>query len=258
MSNGLDAKQLYKSRIEAATEIWSKIMRNEVTSRSQLEELIYIAYKQRDIEPFRGLSKIRIYDKEISTIYIVGKYGLGILDGELTNALKDVFNVEIVCDEVYNYLKSKGFQLSNEGNVEQVRKMVDNEVLGPKTDERGFRVLRYVFTGTIMRFFPEEDFVGTYRALATAFPDLAKKFMSYVRFYVAFRVAEDIALGNIKKIEEKKIMKYTHCLRLNLTRCVPHDKLIREIALRVYKVPRRVLDKLFPNEDQRSFIPKAQ
>jgi len=47
MSNGLDAKQLYKSRIEAATEIWSKIMRNEVTSRSQLEELVYIAYKQR-------------------------------------------------------------------------------------------------------------------------------------------------------------------------------------------------------------------
>jgi len=79
MSNGLDAKQLYKSRIEAATEIWSKIMRNEVTSRSQLEELVYIAYKQRGIEPFRGLSKIRIYDKEISTIYIVGKYGLGIL-----------------------------------------------------------------------------------------------------------------------------------------------------------------------------------
>lgn len=168
--------------------------------------------------------------------------------------------MEIACDEAYNFLKNKNFQLGDNNDTEQFRKMVDNEVLGPKTEERGFRLLRYVFTGTIMRFpdFPEENFVGTYKALSTAFPDLADRFMRYVRFYVAFRVAEDIALGNIKKIEEKKIMKYTHCLRLNLTKCVPHDKLIREIALRVYKVPRKVLDRLFPNEDQRSFIPKAQ
>ncbi len=256
--SGLDARQLYKSRIEAATEIWSKIMRNEVSTRNQLEELVYIVYKQRGIEPFRGLSKVRIYDKEIATIYIVGKYGLGILDGELTNALKNLFNVEIACDEAYNFLKVRSFQLSDNNDTEQFRSMVNNEVLGPRTEERGFRLLRYVFTGTIMRFFPEEDFVGTYRALSTAFPDLAGRFMNYVRFYVAFRVAEDIALGSIKRVEEKKIMKYTHCLRLNLTKCAPHDKLIREIALRVYRVPRRTLDRLFPNEDQRSFIPKAQ
>jgi len=258
MSNGLDARQLYKSRIEAATEIWSKIMKNEVSSRNQLEELLYIIYKQRTIEPFRGLSKVRIYDKEIATPYIVGKYGLGIVDGDLENALKGIFNVEITCDEIYEFLRSRNFQLNSDDDINQLRKMIDNEVLGVKTDERGFRFLRYVFTGTIMRFFPEEDFVGSYKALATAFPNLANDFLRYVKFYVAFRVAEDIALGNIKSIEEKKIMKYTHCLRLNLTKCVPHDKLIREIALRVYKVPRRVLDRLFPNESKSSFIPKAQ
>ena len=257
MSNGLDARQLYKNRIEAATEIWSKIMRNEISTRNQLEELVYIVYKQKGVEPFRGLSKVRIYDKEIATIYIVGKYGLGILDGELAGAFKNIFGVEIACDEIYNFLRGRNFQLSND-DAEQVKKLLDNELLGPGIEERGFRLLRYVFTGTIMRFFPEEDFIGTYRALSTVFPDLAPRFMSYVRFYVAFRVAEDIALGNIRKIEEKKIMKYTHCLRLNLTKCAPHDKLIREVALRVYKVPRKVLDRLFPNEDQRSFIPKAQ
>ncbi|ADY01105.1 MAG: DUF2192 domain-containing protein [Vulcanisaeta sp.] len=258
MSNGLDAKQLYKSRIEAATEIWSKIMRNEVSTRNQLEELVYIVYKQKGIEPFRGLSKVRIYDKEIATIYIVGKYGLGIMDGELANALKGIFNVEIVCDDIYNFLKGRSFQLSNDNEIEQLKKMLDNEVLGPKIEERGFRLMRYIFTGTIMRFFPEDDLIGTYKALSTAFPDLATTFIRYIKFYVAFRVAEDIALGNIKKVEEKKIMKYAHCLRLNLTKCAPHDKLIREIALRVYRVPRKVLDRLFPNEDQRSFIPKAQ
>ncbi len=258
MSNGLDARQLYKNRIEAVTEIWSKIMRNEVSTRNQLEELVYIVYKQKGVEPFRGLSKVRIYDKEIATVYIVGKYGLGVVDGELANALKGLFSVEIACDEIYSFLKSRNFQLSNNDDLEQLKKMVDNEALGPKTEERGFRLLRYVFTGTIMRFFSEDDFVGTYKALAAAFPDLASRFMRYVRFYVAFKVAEDIALGNIKKVDEKKIMKYAHCLRLNLTKCVPHDKLIREIALKVYKVPKRTLDRLFPNEDQRSFIPKAQ
>lgn len=253
-----DAKQLYKSRIEAATEIWSKIMRNEVSSRNQLEELLYIVYKQKGIEPFRGLSKVRIYDKEIATVYVVGKYGLGIVDGDLANALKNIFNVEILCDEIYNFLKSRNFQLSNDDDVNKLRSMVDSDVLGKKTDERGFRFLRYVFTGAIMRFFPEEDFVGSYKALAAAFPDLANAFLRYVRFYVAFKVAEDIALGRIRSVEEKKIMKYTHCLNLSLIKCAPHDRLIREVASRVYKVPKRVLDRLFPNESKSSFIPKAQ
>ncbi|WP_069807392.1 DUF2192 domain-containing protein [Vulcanisaeta thermophila] len=255
--SSLDAKTLYKSRFEAAMEIWSRIMKNEVSSRNQLEELLYIVYKQKNVEPFRGLSKIRIYDKEISTVFIVGKYGLGLVDGEVTKAFSNLFNVELRCDEIYQFLKSRNFQLSID-DMEKVRKLLDDNILGLKLEERGFRLLRYVFTGAIMRLMPEEDFVNTYKALATVYPDLAKAFMRYVRFYVAFRVAEDIALGNIKKPEEKKIMKYTYCLRLNLTGCVPHDKLIREIALRVYKVPRKVVDRLFPNEGKGSFIPKAQ
>ncbi|WP_243678099.1 DUF2192 domain-containing protein [Vulcanisaeta distributa] len=206
MSSGLDARQLYKGRIEAATEIWSKIMRNEVSTRNQLEELVYIVYKQKGIEPFRGLSKVRIYDKEIATIYIIGKYGLGLLDGELTNAFKNIFNVEIACDEIYSFLKARNFQLNDNNDTEQFRKMVDNEALGgPKTEERGFRLLRYVFTGTIMRFFPpEEDFVGTYKALSTAFPDLASKFMRYVRFYVALEWLKTSRLVILRRLRRRR------------------------------------------------------
>ncbi len=58
MSSGLDARQLYKDRIEAVTEIWSKIMRNEVSTRNQLEELVYIIYKQKGVEPSGALVRL--------------------------------------------------------------------------------------------------------------------------------------------------------------------------------------------------------
>ncbi len=254
-----EVKELYKGRIEAAMEIWSLIMKNEVKSRSQLEELLYIAYKQKGIEPFRGFSKVRIYDKEIATVFIVGKYGLGIIDDDVVKAFKPLFNVEIACDEIYNYLKARNFLDGDPSNTDEFKALIENRPeLGAGVQDRGFRLLRYVFTGVILRFFPEPDLVGTYRALAMAYKELEGVFKRYIRFYVAFKVAEDIALGNIRKVEDKKIMKYVYCLRLNMPGCVPSDALIKEIALRVYKVPKRVLDRLFPNSQGSSVVPKAE
>jgi len=252
---GLETRQLYKDRFEAAVELWDKIMRGEITTRTQLEEMLYIVYKRRNIEPFRGLSKVRIYDKEIATVYVVGKYGLGLVDEDNVGTFKGIFTVEVPCDEAFGLLRSRGYRLSEEDSS-RVRGYIDNPALGEGLEERVFRFMRFVFTGTIMGFFGEVDFVNSYRVLLTIFNELESRLINYVRFYVAFKVAEQIALGQIRTPDEKKITKYAYCVKLNVDRCVPSERLIREVAVRVYGVPRRVVDRLFPNEGK-SFIPRA-
>ncbi len=248
--------QLYKDRIEASLDAWDKILRGDVSTRPELENLLVTLYKQRGVEPFRGLSKIRIYDKEIATVYVVGKYGLAVVDDSSISQYIHLLQVETIGDEVYGKLKSVDFSLSDELRS-YVRDKVDVDVMGETLEERVFRAYRLVYTGSIMGFMPETDFVKMYSALLDVFPQLSERLINYVRFYVATKIAEKIALGQITNLDDKKIEKYAYCVRLGLTKCAPSDKLIREIAAKVYKVPRSVVGKLFPNVDAKSFVPRA-
>ncbi len=248
-----EVRQLYKDRIEVAIDIWDRILRGEVTSRPQLEELLYVEYKKRRIEPFRGLSKVRIYDKEIATVYVVGKYGLG-LGNDVMNAVRHLFNVEYVCDNVFQLIRGNGFGV-NDNVMTHIKELLDSTSLGATLEERLFRFMRYVFTGTILNFFTEDEFIRSYRVLAQAYDSLSFKLIRYVRFYVAFKIAEMIALGHVRSYIDRKIQKYAYCVKIDVPRCSPSDALVREVALRVYKVPRRTVDRLFPNESSRSLVP---
>lgn len=251
-----DSRQLYKDRIEASLDAWDKILKGEVSTRPELENLLVTIYKEKGVEPFRGLSKIRIYDKEIATVYVVGKYGLAIVDDESIKQYSNLFQIEIIGDDVYNQLRRVDFTLSNELR-DSIREKIDIEVMGESLEERVFRAYRLIYTGSIMGFMSETDFVKMYGALLEVFPQLSERLINYVRFYVATRIAEKIALGLITNLNDKKIEKYAYCVRLGLTKCAPSDKLIREIAIKVYKAPRNIVNKLFPNADTRSFVPKA-
>ncbi len=83
------------------------------------------------MEPFRGgLSKIRIYDKEIATVYVVGKYGLAVVDDSSISQYIHLFQVEAIGgDEVYGKLKSVDFSLSDDLR-NYVRDRVDVDVMG--------------------------------------------------------------------------------------------------------------------------------
>ncbi len=241
--NGVDTKQLYKDRIQVAIDLWDRILRGKITTRAQLEEQLYVEYKRRGIEPFRGFSKVRIYDKEIATVFVVGKYGLG-LDNDIIESTKQIFTVEYRCDKAYTLLKNRNFSL-NESDRAAVRELLDRPELGINLEDRVFRFMRYVFTGTILQLFPEEHFVFSYRAAQEVFPELRDILIRYVKFYVAFKIAEGIVLGRITNPIERKIFKYAYCVKLDVPRCAPSDNLIREVTMRVYKAPRNIINKLF-------------
>ncbi len=240
---------IHRERIEASIRILDRILRGRVLGRLEAQDILREVYLKSGIEPLGGLSRTKAYDKELATVYIVGRYGLGVIDDGTAQKLDNIFHVENICDSIKAILE-KG----DTPAMEDIRKLI-GEIKGSNTEERVFRFLRYVFTGVLLGFFDEQLLVRAIRTLEKAFPELREKLHNYVRFYAAYRIAEMIAQGQIKTPEDRKIYKYAYCVKLGFQNCNPSDKLIREIAARVYKVPVSVLNKLFPSKGD--IIPSA-
>ncbi|MEM3210044.1 MAG: DUF2192 domain-containing protein, partial [Saccharolobus sp.] len=81
-------KEIYKERVKAITEIWSLITQNwESISRDDLIEIVKNTYLQQNIKPFRGFNANNLYEKELISVYVIGKHGLGLFEEN-----KDIFN----------------------------------------------------------------------------------------------------------------------------------------------------------------------
>lgn len=253
----VDAKELYKDRVSAAVEIWDRVLRGEFASRGELVDYLAKLYASRGIEPFRGLSKIDIYDKELATVYVVGVYGMGLVTrGDVDKSYRALFKTELVADSAYDMVKSY-----SDDNKLALRNLIEEEQsLGMTLEERVFRVYRLVYTGAVLGLMPEEDITKTYRVFYEVFEPLRQRLINYVKFYIATKIAEGIALGMFRNQNEVRIEKYAYCVRLGLEKCAPTNRLIHEIAASVYKVPNSVLNRLVPlikRSSKSSLVPKA-
>ncbi len=234
------AKQLHKDRIEAALTLLERVLTGAVTSRSALVAELQTLYSERGIEPLRGLSKEGVYDKEIATVYLVGIHGVAVLSpGEYD----DVFYIENKAMQAVEVIKSVTEVVPPE--VKDVLMKKTEEIKGKSTEDKVFRVLRLVFTGAILGYYPEILMVKSIKTYETVHPDLSERLVNYAAFYSAYKIAEEIALGKIRNPDDLKIQKYTYCLKLGFQKCKPSDKLIAEVAGSIYKVNKTLLTKLF-------------
>ncbi len=234
------AKQLHKDRIEAALTLLERVLTGAVTSRSALVAELQALYREKGIEPFRGLSREGVYDKEIATVYLVGVYGAAVLSpGEYDN----IFYIENKAVEAVEIIKSVTEVVSPD--VKEMLMKKTEEIKGKSTEEKVFRVLRVVFTGAILGYYPEILMVKSIKTYEMVYPNLSERLVNYAAFYSAYKIAEEIALGKIRNPDDLKIQKYTYCLKLGFQKCKPSDKLIAEVAGSIYKVNKTLLAKLF-------------
>jgi len=234
------AKQLHKDRIEAALTLLERVLTGAVTSRSALVAELQALYREKGIEPFRGLSREGVYDKEIATVYLVGVYGAAVLSpGEYDN----IFYIENKAMEAIEIIKSVTEVVSPD--VKEMLMKKTEEIKGKSAEEKVFRVLRVVFTGAILGYYPEILMVKSIKTYEMVYPNLSERLVNYAAFYSAYKIAEEIALGKIRNPDDLKIQKYTYCLKLGFQKCKPSDKLIAEVAGSIYKVNKTLLAKLF-------------
>jgi hypothetical protein len=222
----------YKLHVDACNEVLSLILAGSIRSRSEVVEKLAEAYKRRGIGPIRGWSSKNLYDKEMAMVYLVCRRGLGLELSE-NPVLSQIFSHEVkyegICREVLEGAKPYD---------------VIQKTVGEINKNTIFRALRLMLTAVVLGFEEEDKLFKLHRALAEEFKGYEKGFRSFMKFYIALRVAEKIALREIRNKNEKEALKLAMCLRIGVERGAPPDKLISLIAREVFGVPKRVISKI--------------
>ena len=245
----MEIKKLHRDRVEAALEVLEKALRGDIATRLGLVEALREAYKKRGVEPLRGFSTESIFDKELATVHIVGIYGAGVIaPGDLDN----LFYIENRANQALDVVRNIT-EVVTDDTKERIKKIVV-DIKGKDLEDKVFRFLRYAFTGTVLGVFAEPLFVKTIRTAEAVYPDMEEKFVRYMAFYTAYKIAELIAEDAIRNPNDLKIYKYSYCLQLGFQKCKPSDKLIKEVAVNVYKVDKAKVNRLLTGK---GVIPKV-
>lgn len=215
--------RIHAKRIDIVMEIWTQILNNKFKSRSELISFVEKIYKREKIEPIRGRSKVRMYEKELITIYILGKYGLGFTYKDYSQYFDHFFARELLCEKAFNRIK----------NSEDPRKVI-KELFNEVSEDIIFKVIRFGYIGVLFKFIPEADFINVLKKFEKSMPELNYKFKKFKKFYIALRVAEAIVSGNVRTRFEKEAIKHALCLRLNAIKQAPSDDEIRLFATEIF------------------------
>ncbi|MEM4575954.1 MAG: DUF2192 domain-containing protein [Candidatus Nezhaarchaeales archaeon] len=222
----------YRLHVDACNDVLSLMLAGSIVTRSETVERLSEAYRKRGIGPIRGWTSKNLYDKELAMVYIVGKYGLGIeIDEHQT--LSQIFSLEIKCEKILQKL------LNGSKPSDAIR-----EVAGDVSKNTIFRVLRLLLTAVVLGFEDEEKLLKIHKALAEEFKEYERGFRSFIKFYIALRIAEKIALRKVKSRNEKEALKLSMCLRTKAERMAPSDELISLIAKEVFGVPKRIVERV--------------
>ncbi|MEM0267356.1 MAG: DUF2192 domain-containing protein, partial [Thermofilaceae archaeon] len=178
-------KALHSERINACLDLISKALRGELHSREDLVLELERIYGQRGVEPIRGRTKINIFDKEVCTVYVVAKYGLGLDPDEYKDFYEKFLNVELRAERAAERL------LAGEGERAVAEEM------GVADENAVFRIARLEATAVLMGFKSEERLSTLLARLEEAFPQLTQKIQGFKRFFIAFAVAQAIAVGKV-------------------------------------------------------------
>ena len=216
-------RRLHKGRIEIALSLWEDILRNPEVSREEVVTKLEDLYRLQNIEPMRGKTKINIFDKEMATVYLIGKYGLG-LGNERSEIYEKVFFIE--------YLSEKAIdEILNGKDPREVLQRLFRDT----SENTVFRVLRLMFTSVILEFGNEDDLIRLIEIFENSFPEYQVRFQGFKKFCIAFMIAERIVIGEVRNRLEKETLKHVLCMKFKASKSAPSDSFIREIAVNVLK-----------------------
>lgn len=228
---------MHRNRVEACIEVLGDVLSREQVTRGEVIALLYNTYRKYNLNPLRGKAgSALLYDKELITLYIIGKYGLGVID-ENTELAKKVFDIETKLDYMCRkLLTSLDSEAVNEA-LDEVEKL---------DDDTFFRLLRFCFTLQILGFLSEEKFLDMLRKIYSR-QKLRSKVRRFTKFYIAYKIAEMIARGQIKHKKEKNLWKNILAANTGIEKTVPEDLQIAIIASKIFNIPMNTLEKIFPN-----------
>lgn len=225
-------------RLSVLMDLWNKIIdmweSGEKLDRRRIIELLKNAYGEEKLSPLRGASEPEdIYDKELASLYVVGKYGMG-LDKQYPKLFDEIFTNEIRYDKAIDILLTE--------DPETARDKILALMGGRLDDNTVARIFRMKFTEIYFGFSDEEGLARLLKAFIKAFPEKERVAVKYARFYIAFKVAAMIYRGEVRDRITKEALKQATALSFSeLQGAIPDDSYIEKIATGVFKVRRNFL-----------------
>ncbi|MET1160421.1 MAG: DUF2192 domain-containing protein [Thermoprotei archaeon] len=227
----------YRKRITILVDLLNDIIHMGSLSRKEIAELLQKTYKKYKLAPIKGkATPPDLYDKEIASLYVIGKYGLG-LDEEYPDLFSKIFYIEQEFEKALNYIML--------GEYEEARKILKSLSPSNVVDSNTVaRMLRIPLTKLLFGFMSEEEFAKILKTVLDAIPEEERTIRNYVRFYIAYKTAEEIYKGSIRNKQYKEAYKRALALRLGFPKTVPNDDYVAIIAKEVFHVPEHVLEKI--------------
>ncbi|MCD6489041.1 MAG: DUF2192 domain-containing protein [Desulfurococcales archaeon] len=239
----MSGRNPYKKRIRIIVDILGDVLGRKNIDREKLIDIVKEVYERNKLEPLRGKAFPQdIYDKELASLYVIAKYGLG-LDSDYPDHFNKLFSKEIMFEEALENLLEKRYSETKE----ILLKISKTESIDSNTIAR---MLRIIFTKIILGFEDEDVLIDILKKVKEAFPSEERTVRNYVRFYIAFKTAEEIARGNIRNKVMKEAYKQALSVRLGFEKVVPSDEYIKEIASKVFRVPQHILDKILTAKEK--------
>ncbi|BFI74039.1 hypothetical protein YN1HA_1370 [Sulfurisphaera ohwakuensis] len=228
--NGM-VKEIYKERVKVLTDLWSKILQDENLARGDVIELLKESYEEKGIKPIRGFKAEDLYEKELISLYVVGKDGLGLFD-DYRDVFNRLFSFEINYDDALKLI------LEN--------KPLDAYEKLDRDKGNVAKSLRLAFIETVFSFKPEEILFNAIRNLNnTALDDLKHTAVSFSRFYTAFKIAEGIAEKSIRDKMSLEVMKKVIAINIGIKYPLPRQEYISLIASEVFNINQKILKRIF-------------
>jgi len=161
-------------RIQVLMDIWNKILDlweyDKDLNRNDVVNILKEIYREERLSPIKGASTPSdLFDKEMASLYIVGKYGMG-LDVQYPDIFNEIFSKETKYEQVIAILTTESSERARE-KIEIIlgRSPSDNEIA---------RILRLKLTEVYFGFVKEESLMNLLKLITKAFPEkerLAKK-----------------------------------------------------------------------------------
>lgn len=237
-------RQPHKKRIQVAVSILSEVAKrvNEL-DRGALVDYLRKTYEKTGLSPIRGKTlPPDIYDKELTTLYVIGKYGLGLAQ-DYPYMFSKIFYVEENLD--------MALDLILQGDIGGAREKIKSvSPTGVVDGNMIARLLRIPLTKFILGFISEDEFTRILHAVYNAFPEEEKTVKSYVKFFIGLKLAEAIYRGEIRSREYKEAFKRALAIRIGFPKTTPSDEYVKAVAEAVFNMSKKELSRVLRVEEE--------
>ena len=225
-----------RKRIRVLVDAWSMIAQGKAKTREEVIELLKKLYEENGVDPLRGASKpADLYEKDLMSLYIIGKWGLG-LDKDLPpEVFERIFTVE-------SRYEKAAEALINYEDPHEVRDKVTSALRGLQLDGPIMaRILRFAFTLHYYGFLDRKEFEKALRNAYKAFPELEDTIRRFAKFYIAYRIGEELVKGSVKNKLELDVLRNTVALEVGIPKAVPKLGYVIDVAKAFFTLPKKIL-----------------